>query len=170
MRSHRTTGLVSILAVVIPVFALRAQTPTQQSKGDGGAANARAQIESVNKHFTQAFNNGDVDGFVKVYAPDALILPPNSEPIRGATGIAEFWRNGWKAGLRNVVLTTTELSVHGNTAYEVGTAQLDLRKPDGSLAGQDKGKYIVIWKQNSAGDWRWYRDIWNSSLPAAGAK
>jgi ketosteroid isomerase-like protein len=149
MRSHPTTRLVWILGAVIPVFALGAQTPTQQSKSDGGAANARAQIESVNKRFTEAFNKGDVDGFVKVYAPDALILPPNSEPIRSATGIAEFWRNGWKAGLRNVVLTTTELSVHGNTAYEVGTAQLEIRKPDGSLAGKDKGKYIVIWNRTA---------------------
>jgi ketosteroid isomerase-like protein len=99
-----------------------------------------------------------------------MILPPNSAPIRGQSAIAEFWRGGWKAGVRNVVLETTEVSVQGNTAYEVGTAQLEMRKPDGSLAGKDTGKYIVIWKRNSAGAWQWYRDIWNSSLPEAGAK
>jgi ketosteroid isomerase-like protein len=45
-----------------------------------------------------------------------------------------------------------------------------MRMPDGSLVGKDTGKYIVIWKRNSAGDWRWYRDFWNSSLPEAGVK
>src|SRR6476646_2363228 len=90
MRSHRTTVLVSILALVIPVVALRAQTPTQQSKSAGGG-NTRAQIESVNKRFVDSFNKGDVDAFAKVYAPDAMILPPNAEPIRGASAIADFW-------------------------------------------------------------------------------
>lgn len=91
-------------------------------------------------------------------------------PTQQSKSSAGNARAGWKAGVRNVVLTTTELSVHGNTAYEVGTVQLEMRKPDGSLAGKDKGKYIVIWKRNSAGEWQWYRDIWNSSLPEAGAK
>jgi len=31
----------------------------------------------------------------------------------------------------------------------------------------DKGKYIVIWKQEE-GQWKLHRDIFNSSMPAPG--
>ena len=29
----------------------------------------------------------------------------------------------------------------------------------------DKGKYVVVWKQEN-GQWKIYRDIWNTSMPA----
>jgi len=167
MASHQRTLIAAIGTLVFPVTLL-AQAPTQQAKSASG--NVRAQIEAVNKHFVDLFNKGDAEGFAKVYATDAMILPPNAEPIRGRDAITKFWRGGRDAGLRNVVLTTTEVSAMGNTAYEVGTAQLEMRKPDGSLAGKDTGKYIVIWKRDAAGDWQWYRDIWNSNLPASSGK
>jgi uncharacterized protein (TIGR02246 family) len=167
MASHRRALPLAIVFLVFPL-ALFAQAPTQQAKSSSGSV--RAQIESVNKRFVDLFNKGDATGFANVYASDAMILPPNAEPIRGREAITKFWRGGWDAGLRNVVLTTTEVSASGNTAYEVGTAQLEMRKPDGSLAGKDTGKYIVIWKRDAAGNWRWYRDIWNSNLPATTGK
>ncbi len=33
----------------------------------------------------------------------------------------------------------------------------------------DKGKYVVVWKKQN-GNWKMYRDIWNSNMPAPGAK
>jgi ketosteroid isomerase-like protein len=52
----------------------------------------------------------------------------------------------------------------------MGTAQLEIKKPDGSVVGKDTAKYIVIWKREAGGDWQWYRDIWNSNLPATAGK
>lgn len=167
MAVHRRTLSLALGFVVFPL-ALVAQAPAQQPKSSN--ASVRAQIEAVNKRFVDLFNKGDAEGFAKVYATDAMILPPNAEPIRGREAITKFWRGGWDAGLRNVVLTTTEVSALGNTAYEVGTAQLEIRKADGSLAGKDTGKYIVIWKRDAGGNWHWYRDIWNSNLPASTGK
>jgi uncharacterized protein (TIGR02246 family) len=167
MALHRR-ALPSAIGFLLLPLALVAQAPTQQAKPS--SASVRAQIEAVNKQFVALFNKGDAEGFAKVYATDATILPPNAQPIHGREAITKFWRGGWDAGLRNVVLTTTEVSAMGNTAYEVGTAQLEMRKPDGSLAGKDTGKYIVIWKRDAGGNWQWYRDIWNSNLPATTGK
>ena len=164
--TYRRMIQLSVLSSIVLPLAIAGAQAKQQSSSSGGA-NVRAQIESVNKRFIDLFNKGDVDAFAKVYATDAMILPPNAEAIRGQSAIAEFWKGGWKAGLRNVALTTTEVDVHGNTAYELGTASLEMHRPDGSLAGKDSGKYIVVWKRNAAGQWQWYRDIWNSNLPAA---
>lgn len=161
------TALLSAIGFIVLPLTLLAQAPTQQAKA---GTSVRTQIESANKHFVALFNKGDVDGFAKVYAADAIVMPPNAEAIRGRSAIAKYWHGGWDAGVRNIVLTTNEVSVQGNTAYEMGTAQLEIKKPDGSVVGKDTAKYIVIWKRDTGGDWQWYRDIWNSNLPATAGK
>ena len=51
---------------------------------------------------------------------------------------------------------------HGDTAIEVGL--YTIIGGDGGVA--DKGKYIIIWK-NEADQWKLHRDIWTTSLPVA---
>jgi uncharacterized protein (TIGR02246 family) len=167
--SGRTTTL-SVLALTLCAFTTVTAQAAKQQSSSGSVASVRSQIEAVNKKFVDLFNKGDVAGFAKVYAADATLLPPNAEAIHGQPKIAEYWQGGYKAGVRNVVLTTTEVEVHGNTAYEVGTASLEMHGADGAVVGKDSGKYIVIWKRSPGGQWQWYRDIWNSNLPASGAK
>ena len=70
--------------------------------------------------------------------------------------------------MRNVRLTTGELSTHGNEASEVGSYEIDMQAPDGTVA-HDHGKYIVLWKRDAKGQWKWHRDIYNSDLPATPA-
>ena len=105
-----------------------------------------------------------------MYTSDAILMPPNGAPVKGQSAIAEFWTGGWKAGIRNVKLATTEFAVHGNYAHELGTYELEVHKPDGTVAGRDHGKYMVLWKRAPGGEWHWYRDIYNSSVAATPGK
>ena len=67
-------------------------------------------------------------------------------------------------GLKEAVLETLELEVHGETAIETGHYAL---KADGGAVA-DLGEYIVIWK-NDGGTWKLHKDICNTSQPAAQA-
>ena len=60
-----------------------------------------------------------------------------------------------------VQLEAVETEGYGDTASEVGKYTLE------GEGGQvlDRGKYIVIWKQEE-GQWKLHRDIFNSSQPA----
>jgi uncharacterized protein (TIGR02246 family) len=129
---------------------------------------ARSAIEAVNERYVAAYNAGDVATFARVYAPDATLMPSNSAPIQGHEAIGKFWQGGWKMGIRNVKLTTTELDVHGNSAAEVGQYQFDVQAGNGA-ATHDHGKYIVLWKRSPQGQWQWYRDIFNTDVAAAPA-
>jgi ketosteroid isomerase-like protein len=64
---------------------------------------------------------------------------------------------------KTVRLETIEAEEHGDTAIEIG------KYTDSGGAGNviDRGKYVVIWKQEG-GQWKLHRDIWNSSLSAQG--
>ena len=61
------------------------------------------------------------------------------------------------------LLATSISEGHGNTAIEEG--KYTLRGESGNVL--DRGKYIVIWKQQ-VGQWKLHRDIWTTSLTPQG--
>jgi uncharacterized protein (TIGR02246 family) len=122
----------------------------------------RAQIESANARFVNAFKRGDATALASCYASDAQLLPANSDFVRGTTAIRTFWQGVIDMGLKDASLETIEVEGHGDTAIEMGRYRL--------IAGgdivADQGKYIVVWK-NDQGAWKLHRDIWTTSQPAA---
>jgi uncharacterized protein (TIGR02246 family) len=125
------------------------------------ASDVRREIDRVNAQFVAAFNRGDAAGAVGVYTEDATILPPGSDLFQGRQNIQQFWQAAMDSGVRAVKLETLDLRVSGDTAREIGRATLTLRTEGGSEA-TDTAKYVVVWEQ-SAGNWRWAVDIWNSN-------
>lgn len=51
---------------------------------------------------------------------------------------------------------TETVEVDGNHAYEVGS--FSMSRPN---VGVVAGKYLVVWRREKEGAWRWYVDIWN---------
>lgn len=165
----RTTLLFVVALASFPIVAT-AQA-TQQAKGEvSGTSAIRSSIDAANRRFADLFNKGDVAAAAKVYASDAVVMPPNGAAVTGESAIADFWKGAYSNGVRNVVLTTTEFAAHGSYAHELGTYQLEVRKPDGSVVARDNGKYMVLWKRSKGGQWQWYRDIYNSSVAAPATK
>jgi uncharacterized protein (TIGR02246 family) len=119
-------------------------------------------IAAANAKFVEAYGHGDAAGVAACYAEDGAVLPPNAEIMRGRAAIAAFWQIPMNMGVKAVTLRSIEVEDRGDTAIEVGQYTLS------GAAGQllDAGKYVVIWKREQ-GEWQLFRDIWNSSEPAA---
>jgi ketosteroid isomerase-like protein len=92
-------------------------------------------------------------------------MPPNNYMIRGRRGSEGFWKAAIKMGVRDAVLKTLELDQVGEEVHEIGCYSLKIH-PEGREEFEDRGKYIVIWKQDKRGKWKLHRDIWNSNLPS----
>jgi uncharacterized protein (TIGR02246 family) len=125
------------------------------------ADDIRAQIESANRKFEELYAAGDAAGVAACYTADAQVLPPGSDAVKGTEAIAGFWKSGMDNGLKGVKLTIVEVEQHGDTAIELGRAQ---------ILGSDKSvldsiKYVVVWKRVD-GMWKLHRDIWNSNVAA----
>jgi ketosteroid isomerase-like protein len=121
----------------------------------------RSAIMAANDKFMTTFSRGDAAGIAALYTGNGQLLPPNSDFVAGKQAIQTFWQGAMNMGIKAARLDTIEVEGHGNTANEVGKFTLQ------GEAGQvlDTGKYVVIWK-HEAGQWKLYRDIWNSSRPA----
>ena len=115
-------------------------------------------IAAVTASLDAAFDSGDAAAAAALYTEDAMIFPPNMEPVGGSTAIQAFWAETMAAGM-TVDLKTKEVSGAGDMLVEVGG--YSITAPDGSHA--DHGTFMVLYK-NVDGHWKLHRDIWNSSM------
>jgi uncharacterized protein (TIGR02246 family) len=121
----------------------------------------RDAIAAANENFMAAVKKGDAAALATLYTENGQVLPPNSDFVTGKEAIQALWQAVMDMGIKAATLETVEVEGHGDTAIEVG--KYTLHGEEGQQL--DKGKYIVIWKQEE-GQWKLHRDIFNTSLPA----
>lgn len=119
-------------------------------------AASRGAIEATVDRYVAASNEGDPEALAALYAEDALLLPPDHEPIMGREAIVEFWRQGTDSGLE---VSTLRLEVDGDVAYMVGRYRL----PPTEDEAADSGQYVLCLKRQADGAWKLTADIWNGS-------
>jgi uncharacterized protein (TIGR02246 family) len=164
LRRVRTVGTRTgvLFALVIAIGS----TAYAGSKGkDQAVREARAAIEAANAKFSAAYARGDAKALSSMYTSDAIVLPPDSEMIRGNEAIGEFWKKTRESGVQSAALTTVDVGRSGDVAYEVGKVSLTIQPP-GKEPTTAVAKYVVIWKRQADGSWKLHRDIWNSLPPA----
>jgi ketosteroid isomerase-like protein len=121
-------------------------------------AEVAAGMQETNDRFCrEAIGQGDVSAFGEIYTQHARVLPPGAPIVEGIEAIKGFWGQAIAGmGLVEAKLTTVAVEMCGDSAVEIGHAELSLK--DGVVV---KGKYVVHWKQEDGG-WRWDKDIWNA--------
>ncbi|MDJ0900945.1 MAG: SgcJ/EcaC family oxidoreductase [Xenococcus sp. MO_188.B8] len=117
-------------------------------------------IMAANENFMTVFKRIDAAGLADLYTEDGQVLAPNSDFLTGRESIQALWQSIFDMGVKEIKLEIIDVEDHGDTAIEVSNYTLY----DDEGQELDKGKYIVIWKQRN-GQWKLYRDIFNSSMP-----
>ena len=98
------------------------------------------------------------------YAPDAVVLPPNTEAVRGRENISSFFETF--PPITDMQFDIVEVGGAGDIAYVYGKYSMTMT-PEGEEPVQDIGKYIEVWKRQPDGSWKVALDIFNSDLPLA---
>ena len=99
-----------------------------------------------------------VDGF---YAADARLLPSGMAAIEGRDEIRDFWRRTPDDGLVSLTLETRDVDVSGELACEIGVFYRTVRPRHGA-AFQEVGKYVVVYRRQTAGEWRAVAEMFNT--------
>ena len=132
----------------------------------------RQAIERHNVNAVRWYAAGDVDSLVSIFAEDAWQMPPNSPPLVGRTAIGEFWRNAVRWGKWEFTLKTQAVDVSGLMAVERGKYVLRFTAGSGAPPGmssfEDRGNYLVHWRQDGDKEWRVVADAPVSELPLQG--
>ena len=122
-----------------------------------------AEMEQVNRIFeTDVIGNRDFGALERVYTRQARVLPPGADMLTGIDHIRSFWEQSVSTlNIESMTLSTLDLQVSGDTAVEIGRAEMHNNQPTSPTTM----KYVVIWKREGD-NWRWDVDIWNADSEA----
>ena len=151
--SARMTGWLGA-GWMVPLAAVLATACASHTRPP--ATGSRRAIEAAVARYVAASNRGDAEALAALYADDAMLLPPDHEPIKGRQAIGDFWRQGTDEGLE---VTTLTVEVDGDLGYLVGRYHL----PPTDEEPADSGKYVMCLKRQRDGSWKLTADIWNRS-------
>ena len=119
------------------------------------SSEAHTGIAEGNRLLTAAVLVGSGDRVATVFADDATLLDPALPgAVHGHVAIAEYWRTRLaRTRFLEAELTTTDVSVSGDLAYEVGTSRA--RTQVGDLPPVlSTGRYLAVWRLGPGGRWR----------------
>lgn len=132
----------------------------QKSPPAFDAAAAQKEIEALNAQFSEKFVKGDSSGVAALYAKDAKFMDAGAPAVVGRAAIQHTMTGFIQAGITKVDFKTTGIWGCDSLLAEEGELQLFIKT---QKIAQDK--YIVLWKKEN-GEWKIFRDISNSDLPA----
>ena len=143
----RTARLICLALLALPAAAL-AQVPDEVS----------AAIAETNAAFKAAWNAGDAVAITKVYAEDAVVMPPGGEPMQGRIAIHAGFAEALSYGTK-MDFETVEVLVEGDLAVEIGK----FVETNVNGSHKDHGHYMSVLRKLE-GRWLIVRDMWNSSM------
>lgn len=151
------------LAVVAGAIVLVAAAASAQQKAAGGDEAAIAKVRTA---YQTAAGTQDGAAIAKLYATDGVEMPPNGPAAKGRAAIEAFHKTfGQQFMMHGMTIASTELKVHGDYAYDVGTYKQSLMPMKGGAVIDDHGKYVVLLKKDGSGNWLVTHAIYNSDVP-----
>lgn len=137
----------------------------------GFSAADRTAIEQASQNWVDTYNRNDWPALAGLFAPDAIMMPPNSPAMRGRAAIAA-WEQANEAGFR-IAFDVQAIEGSGDVAYVRGRSCVFIPTgadgPNGTGEyGVDVGKFLEVRRRQSSGAWLIEADIFNSNL-AVGA-
>jgi len=144
--------------MLIAVTACTSSTPASVDT----AAEEEA-MKAATQTWLKAYNAGDVDTIVSLYADNAVLMPPHAGVANGKAAIREFIGKdeaGAKAAGVKLVPGPAMAGVNGDMGWESGSYTVT----DASGQIVDSGSYLSV-SRKVDGKWLYVRDTWNSDRP-----
>ena len=133
-------------------------------KATDSAAFEKQAKEDVRK-FIPAFNAGDVDTMVAMYAADAEVLAPGNPRAVGhdaiRTLLAKMGDELKGAAVSLELNDDDKAAASGDLGWHSGSYIVK----DASGAVVDSGNYLAVMQKQADGKWLMIRDTWNSDRP-----
>jgi ketosteroid isomerase-like protein len=168
MRIARLLFVTSTAALALAAPAGGQGRPMSTPRED--EARLRAAVEASGARMADAFNRGDVAGFIRAYAEEVWVFPPNEQPFQGRAAALDYFQRSYDRGFRNFQITTTGLDRQGSMAYETGIYSGESPTPgQRGAVTRDNGKYVQVWKRSANGEWRTHFVMWSSNNPPVAA-
>jgi len=149
------------LVVVAGLIGLVACAPATPPPVDTAAD--EAALKAATTTWIDAYNAGEVDKMVALYAEDGVLMPPHAASAYGHGAIQTFLAAdtaGAKAAGVKIVNGASTAGVSGDIGWESGSFTV----VDAAGTAVDSGSYMSV-SRKVDGKWLYVRDMYNSDRP-----
>jgi ketosteroid isomerase-like protein len=122
----------------------------------------KESIEKMNIAYSTAYNAGDAEGVVALFAENAILMPPNQPMIQGKEALLTFYllkvQQNRGATLNNKLV---EFRSEGNLVYQVATY---------SITGKNvhaQGKFVITMQRQGDNTLKYTTAIYNTDVVTA---
>ncbi|MBI4469843.1 MAG: DUF4440 domain-containing protein [Acidobacteria bacterium] len=122
---------------------------------------AGSDYTDISERWEKAYNAGDAGAVAVLYTEDGVVMPPNEAATIGRKAIQAYIEKDIAA---NKGSSLEIESLESSKSGDLGFARGAWRMKDSTGKILDEGKWIEV-RKKVGGQWRIYRDIWNSDLP-----
>jgi ketosteroid isomerase-like protein len=152
-----------LLLTIIALLLITCQSKNESNSTASDEAAIRKVVEEALVLVT-GLNKDNSAEFVKFwYAEDAIIFPPNGQPIKGFEDMIKFFQT--YPPMTDYKQKPMEIVVFGDYAYLWETWSVTLPLTE-KTSFKDTGTIFWIWHKQKDGSWKLWREIWHSDIPA----
>ena len=117
-------------------------------------------IRGGSEQFTRFMLARDFDALVRLYAEDAVFMPPHRPAVKGRLALRD-WLGAFPKVTR-FTFTLDDIDGRGDLAYVRGSYSMTLHPEGAPGPVGDAGKFVEIRKKQPDGSWLLAADIFNS--------
>jgi uncharacterized protein (TIGR02246 family) len=160
-KSYFILLVIFLMSYPIPVGAAQivilSGSPGLSQNSDSEMTEVRRAIGAGNAVWVAAWAKGDAEMLPGTFTSDGKELVAGGKVYKGSKQILALMRESMKkrGGRAKLTVTTTDVWLDGNTAYETGTAVYEFTVNDQPQTLERR--YFTIWKRESKnGAWKIY--------------
>ena len=134
--------------------------------GKTGSAAFRTAVEATWRTYCSALKAGDADTWITLWDENGVQLPPGAPVVVGRKNIEKAVRGGLQAvTFVDFTIDLAETETAGDLGFARGTYAATMKPQAGGPESSINGKYLTIFKRQTDGSWKIYRDCFNSNTP-----
>jgi len=125
----------------------------------------REMIERRIHDLVSAYNRGDIDAVMSVFAADLVDMSAGEATLRGAQAhrqTSDRLRDTFTKFKGHLTVTSEEIEVAGDWAFDWGTLQVRLDPLEGGQPKIIERRFLEIWRRSKTGGWQVVRGMENS--------
>ncbi|HVG34843.1 MAG TPA: nuclear transport factor 2 family protein [Pyrinomonadaceae bacterium] len=170
-RSGRAAAL-SVLCCLLLTLMLEVSARSQENKTETSSkpaaaaapatdalAEVRRAIDKGNAQWIEGWAKKDPAMIAALFTEDGSLLSRGGRIIKGPAQIMERQRAAMQSvsGDVKVTVTTVDLWLEGETAYETGKYSYKYQEKGQPVT--EEGRYVTIWKRQKDGSWKLFMDM-----------
>jgi uncharacterized protein (TIGR02246 family) len=165
------TVLSCALTTSLVLFACGRAEESQDAMPEAQTAplvDEAAAVRALAESWDPVANAEDLDGMMKMFAPDAVRLNAGEPAVSGAEAIRADFAAGFAASDNVGNNPVDEVQVAGSWAFARGTFNDRATAPDTGAVTEARGKWITLYRKTADG-WKIQIDSWNRDAPRGAA-